>query len=167
MSKEQTKDPLRFLKPFPKDVQKTALLLREFVWDLYPATNELIYDNYNAVAFGWTPTEKMGHLFCSIAVGRSSYNVHFGFMWGSLLTDPKKILMGEGNQYRYILVKRFEAFPAAYMKKLIKEAYTNSLKKIKHPTAKEKLKKPRQGATITKSISPVKRKVARRLEKKK
>jgi len=34
--------------------------LREFVWDLYPDSNELIYDNYNAVAFGWTPTEKMG-----------------------------------------------------------------------------------------------------------
>lgn len=167
MSKEHTKDLLKFLKPFPKDVQENALSLREFVWDLYPATNELIYDNYNALAFGWTPTEKMGHLFCSVAVGRSSYNVHFGFYWGSKLTDPKKILLGEGNQYRYILVKKFEEFPAVYMKKLIKEAYANSLKKIKPSTAKEKLKKPLQGATITKMISPVKRKVAKRLEKKK
>ena len=167
MSKEQTKDLLKFLKPFPKDVQKTALSLREFMWDLYPTSNELIYDNYNALAFGWTPTEKMGHVFCSIAVGRSSYNVHFGFMWGSKIADPKKILLGEGNQYRYILVKKFEDFPATYMKKLIKEAYAYSLTKIKPATGKDKDKKPLQGATITKSISPVKRKVAKRLEKKK
>jgi len=167
MSKEQTKDLLKFLKPFPKEVQATALALREFVWDLYPDTNELIYDNYNAVAFGWTSTEKMGHIFSSIAVGRSSYNVHFGFMWGSKLTDPKKILLGEGNQYRYILVKKFEDFPTAYMKKLIREAFDYSLSKIKPATSKDKNKKPLQGATITKSISPVKRKPARRFLKKK
>ena len=167
LGKEHNKDLLKFLKPFPKEVQDTALALREFVWDLYPDTNELIYDNYNALAFGWTPTEKMGHIFSSIAVGRSSYNIHFGFMWGSKLTDPKKILLGEGNQYRYILVKKFEDFPMTYMKKLIKEAYLNSLKMIKPVPAKDKDKKPLRGATITKSISPVKRKVAKRLEKKK
>ena len=63
MSKEQTDDLIKFLKPFPADIQKTALWLREFVWDLYPKTNELIYDNYNAVAFGWSPTDKVGHTF--------------------------------------------------------------------------------------------------------
>jgi hypothetical protein len=36
MSKEETKDLLKFLKPFPDDVKDRALGLREFVWDLYP-----------------------------------------------------------------------------------------------------------------------------------
>ncbi len=80
------------------------LWLREFVWDLYPQTNELIYDNYNAVAFGWSPTDKVGHTFCSIAIGRTSKNIHFGFYWGAELADPDKILLGQGNQYRYSLV---------------------------------------------------------------
>ena len=93
MGKENTKDLLKFLKPFPENIRDTALWLREFVWDLYPQTNELIYDNYNAVAFGWSPTDKVGHTFCSIAVGRSSYNVHFGFYWGSEIVDPEKILL--------------------------------------------------------------------------
>src|SRR5882672_5341516 len=127
MSKEQTKDLLKFLKPFPKEVQEIALWLREFVWDLYPETNELIYDNYNAVAFGWSPTDKVGHTFCSIAVGRSSHNVHFGFYWGSQIADPDKILLGKGNQYRYILVTDQKTFPKIYIKKLLKEAYANSL----------------------------------------
>lgn len=159
MSKEQTDDLIKFLKPFPADIQETALWLRAFVWDLYPKTNELIYDNYNAVAFGWSPTEKVGHTFCSIAVGRSSYNVHFGFYWGSEIADPDKILLGQGNQYRYILVKRKEDFPKVYMKKLLKEAYANSLAKVKDP------KQIMHGQTITKSISDKKRKPGEKKKK--
>ncbi|HZV70867.1 MAG TPA: hypothetical protein VFG10_15030 [Saprospiraceae bacterium] len=155
MSKEQSTDLLKFLKPFPKDIQDLAMWMRELVWDLYPDTNELIYDNYNAVAFGWSLTEKLGHTFCSIAVGRSSYNVHFGFYWGSEISDPDKILLGQGNQYRYILVKRKEDFPQAYIKKLLKEAYTNSLAKVKDP------KQIINGETIVKSVSAAKRKPAK------
>lgn len=110
-SKEQTKDLLKFLEPFPDEIQETALWLRDFVWELYPKANELIYDNYNAVAFGWSLSDKLGHTFCSIAVGRTSYNVHFGFYFGSQLNDPDKILVGEGNQYRYILVKEKKISP--------------------------------------------------------
>ena len=161
MSNEQTKDLLKFLKPFGNEIKERALWLRTFVWDLYPTANELIYDNYNALAFGWSPTDRVGHTFCSVAVGRSSHNVHFGFYWGSELSDPKQMLLGEGNQYRYILVKNKEDFPKAYITKLIKEAYANSLAKVKDK------KQLRQGATITKSISTKKRKAGRRVQKKK
>ena len=41
MSKEQNKDLLQFLTPFPVEVQELALWLREFIWDLYPHCNEL------------------------------------------------------------------------------------------------------------------------------
>ena len=152
MSAKDTKDLLKFLKPFPDDVKDKALWLREFVWKLYPKANELIYDNYNAVAFGWSPTDRVGDMFCSIAVGRSSHNVHFGFYWGSKIADPEGILLGKGNQYRYILVKKTSDFPEAYIKKLVKEAYAYSL-------AKMKVKGPvPKGATITKSVSAAKRK---------
>ena len=151
MSKDQTKDLRKFLKPFGAEITATVLWLREFVWDLYPRSNELIYDNYNALAFGWSPTEKVGHTFCSIAVGRTSKNVHFGFYWGSELSDPDKILLGEGNQYRYILVTDKNKFPKAYIRKLVKEAYENSLKKVKDK------KQLAHGQTIVKSISEKKR----------
>ena len=152
MSAKDTKDLMKFLKPFPDDVKDRALWLREFVWKLYPDANELIYDNYNAVAFGWSPTDRVGDTFCSIAVGRSSHNVHFGFYWGSKIADPEGILLGEGNQYRYILVKKKSEFPKAYIRELVKEAYAYSLAKMKanNPVLK--------GATITKSVSSSKRK---------
>jgi hypothetical protein len=151
MSKDQTKDLLKFLKPFDKEINELVLWMRAFVWDLYPTANELIYDNYNALAFGWSPTDRVGHTFCSIAVGRTSKNIHFGFYWGSEIADPEKKLIGDGNQYRYLLVKSKASFPKTYIKKLMKEAYANSLAKVKDS------KQLMQGATITKSISPVKR----------
>ncbi len=151
MSKKDTRDLLKFLEPFPKDIQERALWLRAFVWDLYPECNELIYDNYNALAFGWSPTDRVGHTFCSIAVGRSSMNVHFGFYWGAQLNDSKKILLGKGNQYRYILVKSTDEFPAKYIKTLLREAHANSVAKVRDE------RQIMQGATTTKSISPTKR----------
>ena len=151
MSKDQTKDLLKFLKPFGQEIAELALWLREFVWDLYPQANELIYDNYNALAFGWSPTDRVSHTFCSIAVRRTSKNVHFGFYWGSELSDPEKRLLGQGNQYRYILVKSKTEFPKTYIKKLLKEAHINSLAKVKEQ------KQITSGKTIVKAISAPKR----------
>jgi hypothetical protein len=152
MAINNTKDLKRFLSVFPLQLQETALWLREFVWKLYPHCNELIYDNYNALAFGWSPTDKVGHTFCSIAIGRTSHNLHFGFYWGSEISDSDKILLGKGNQYRYILVKSKNEFPKTYIKKLLKEAYSNSLAKVKDR------KQIQEGQTIVKSISEKKRK---------
>ena len=151
MSKEQTEKLLVFLEPFGDRIAELVMQLREFVWDLYPMTNELIYDNYNAVAFGWSPTDRQGHTFCSIAVGRSSKNIHFGFYWGNKLSDPEKILSGKGNQYRYILVTDITEFPKKYIEKLVQEAYSNSLLKVKDKN------QIIHGQTILKSVSEKKR----------
>lgn len=151
MSKQDTKDLLQFLQPFSQETIDLVMWLRQFAWDLCPGANELIYDNYNAVAFGWSPTEKPSHGICSIAVGRSSGNVHFGFYWGNELKDPDKILLGEGNQYRYILVTDKKKFPKTYIEKLVAQAYVNALAKVKNP------KELKQGLTIVKSVSEKKR----------
>jgi len=95
--------------------------------------------------------KKLDTPFCSIAVGRTSKNIHFGFYWGSEIADPEKKLIGEGNQYRYFLVTELTKFPKTYMKKLIKEAYANSLGKVKDK------KQLTEGKTIVKSISEKKR----------
>ena len=152
MAIEETQDLLRFLSPFDEEIKDLVLWLRQLVWTWYPSTNEIIYDAYSSVAFGWSPTEKLGHTFCSIAAYRAGTKVHFGFYWGSEIADPEKQLLGKGNQYRYIQVKNKKDFPKVYMKKLTQEAYANSLAKVKDPRLL------RQGLTIVKSISPNKRK---------
>ena len=149
MAKEDVKDLLTFIRPYPPEVQELALWLREWVWKLYPSCNELIYDNYNAVAFGWSVTDKLGHTFCSVAL-MPKY-VHFGFYWGSQIADPEHLLQGKGSQYRYLIVSRPSDFPRTYIKRLLREAYVNSLAKVKDGTQLVK------GQTITKSISAKKR----------
>lgn len=149
MGKENTADLVKFILPYPDKVKAAALWLREFVWDLYPETNELIYDNYNAVAFGWSPTDKAGDVFCSIAV--CSDHVNFGFNRGVDIHDPQKILLGNGSLYRFIRVRDKEDFPETYIKQLLAMAYENSAGRMK-PS-----KKVFKGETIVKSISPVKR----------
>ena len=148
MAKEHNKDLLKFLVLFPPPVQERALWLRDFVWDLYPETNELIYDGYNALAFGWGLSDRLGDVFCSVAVYKS---INFGFNRGSELTDPKKILLGNGNVYRYIKVHDKKDFPVPYVKKLLKEAYANALADYKPG------KIAHSGETIVKSISVKKR----------
>ena len=168
MSKEDTKDLLKFLEPFSEEIRGLALWLREFVWDLYPDANELIYDNYNALAFGWSPSGNLGDAFCSVAVWNDKY-VHFGFYWGSKIPDPKKILQGNGNQYRYIKVETKKDFPKAYIKKLLKDAYAYSLSKIELAASAPGRKKqiPMKGSTTTKSSLAVKKRPGLVLPKKK
>ena len=159
MSKKETKDLLKFLEPFPKEVSELALWAREFIWDQYPDCNELIYDNYNALALGWSLTDKLTHTFCSIAV--FAKYIHFGFYWGSEIADPEKRLSGNGKQYRYMIIPDKKALPKTYIRKLMKEAYANSLEKVKDKT------QLRNGMTIIKSALAVKKRPGNIVSKKK
>jgi len=139
------------LQPFTQETQDLALWLRDFIRRRYPRTHELIYDNYNAVAIGWSLTERLGQTFSSIAVFRTNENVHLGFYRGMQLKDPKKLLLGKGNQYRYLLVKNKRDFPRDYAVELMQEAFVQALALAKNPAL------PREGTTVLKSVSPKKR----------
>ena len=141
MAKEST-DLLKFLTPFSDEVKGTALWLRDLVWDLYPQSNELIYDNYNALAFGFSLTDTAGDAFCSIAV--FSKWVNFGFNRGSEIEDTDKLLIGNGSLYRYIKVTDAKSFPVKAIKKLLKLAHVNALARLKDG------KKTIKGETIVK-----------------
>lgn len=149
MAKSATQDLLKFLEAFPNESREIALTLRDWVWGLYPKCNELIYDNYNFLAFGWSPTDRMSDIFCSIAVG--TRGVIFGFMWGVRLDDPKGLLAGGGNQFRSLRVPDIKKFPKGEVKKLLKQAFEISVERLNG--------KPQtpNGMTITKSVSAKKR----------
>lgn len=149
MGKEHNADLLKFMLPYPDHVKAAALWLRDFVWDLYPDANELVYDNYNAVVFGWSVSDRAGDAFCSIALYNDYLN--FGFMRGTEFPDRKKLLSGAGSQYRYIRVKFREDFPEDDMKQMLVYAHENAVLRLK-PS-----KKIINGQTIVKAISKAKR----------
>ena len=149
MSISETKDVLKFLEVFPKEVQDITLWLRDFVWSTCPDCNELIYDNYNALAIGFGLSDKASDVFCSIAV-YSSY-VNFGFLRGHEINDPDKLLKGGGKMYRYLSVKQQKDLPKAYIKKLLLESVVNATARLKPG------KKVLKDATLVKAISVKKR----------
>ena len=129
MCKKQKRQLSRFLRPFPLETREIVLWLRDLIWDLHPDSNELIYDNNNALAIGWSPTDKVGHTFCFIAVSHQHNSVHFGFYGGNATGLRAK--WGEGNPYRYIRVSSKEGLPKEELRILLTEAYDASLSRVR------------------------------------
>jgi hypothetical protein len=65
-----------------------------------PTANELVYDNYNFFVIGYSPTLRPSDSFVSLVA--DGHGVRLAFYWGSRLPDPAGILLGSGNQNRFI-----------------------------------------------------------------
>jgi hypothetical protein len=91
-----------FIDKFEPGHQKLIRAVRRALRNRFPAANELAYDNYNFLAIGYSPTERPSDAVVSIAAG--SNGVGLCFIHGAKLPDPKGILLGSGNQTRFIRV---------------------------------------------------------------
>lgn len=109
-----------FLFVYDKSIQKLTVELRDFITDLVPQANELIWDNYNAVGLAYSKSEKLKDAFCHISV--YSQHVNFGFNRGAELTKVGVKLNGKGKLIRHISVKEFQSFPKEEIKNMIWEA---------------------------------------------
>jgi hypothetical protein len=69
-----------------------------------PGAFELVYDNYNALAIAFSPTDTSSAAVFSIAVYPRWVSLFFA--QGARLPDPKKLLQGSGNKMRHIILRR-------------------------------------------------------------
>jgi hypothetical protein len=69
----------------------------------FPTANELAYDNYNFFVIGYGPTERPSDCIVSMAAGANG--VGLCFIRGARLPDPNKILLGSGNQTRFVRIE--------------------------------------------------------------
>ncbi len=67
---------------------------------MFPHGFELVFDNYNPLVFGISPTDRTADAFVSIA-GYPKWVTLF-FLNGKGLDDPEGLLVGEGKQVRSI-----------------------------------------------------------------
>ncbi|SHG88313.1 DUF1801 domain-containing protein [Winogradskyella jejuensis] len=116
-----------FIEPYSEEIKHLTIWLREFITSLVPETNELIWDNYNAVAIAYSKSEKLKDAFCHIAL--YSKHLNFGFNRGSELTSSKIKLEGKGKLIRHLKVSSNEDFPIDEIKKMILEAVMVSEKR--------------------------------------
>ena len=116
-----------------KDQEVIALFrdLRQYILELYPDSNELLYHTHALTAV-FSISEKLSDAFCMLPIYATHLN--FGFNKGTLLKDPNKLLTGTGNLIRHIDVKKSSDYRNARVRALIKEAIDFAIKDMDKPT---------------------------------
>ena len=96
-----------FLAKFTPQIAPRAGAIIAAMRERLPGAVIPVYDNYNALAVGFGPTDRVSDVIFSIAVFPRWVSLFF--FRGVTLDDPKKLLKGSGNQVRHIVIPGPEA----------------------------------------------------------
>jgi len=105
--------------------------LREFLLELHPDANELLYHTH-ALTSVYSISEKLGDAYCMIPIYTAHLNL--GFNKGTLLKDPHKLLQGTGNLIRHIPITQPSDYRNAKVKALVKEAVAFAIADMDAPS---------------------------------
>ncbi|MFL5508249.1 MAG: hypothetical protein ACJ79J_01520 [Gemmatimonadaceae bacterium] len=87
-----------FLAKYTPEMAAAASDARDRMRKRIPGGIEFVYDNYNALVFGFGPTERVSDAVLSLAIFPEW--VTLCFLKGANLNDPQKLLKGSGNIVR-------------------------------------------------------------------
>jgi hypothetical protein len=90
-----------FLDKFTPPIADDARVALRRMRARLPGAIELVYDNYNALAIGFGPSERTSEAIFSIALFPRWVSLFF-LLNGTRLRDPDCFLEGSGNQARHI-----------------------------------------------------------------
>jgi len=105
--------------------------LRNYILDLYPDCNELLYHTHALTAL-FSASEKMSDAFCMIPIYSNHFNL--GFNKGTLLKDPNRLLQGTGKLIRHIPIEKVEDYRNEKTKQLILESIDFAINDMDKPT---------------------------------
>lgn len=105
--------------------------LREYILELCPDCNELVYHTHALTAV-FSISDKLSDAFCMLPIYTNHLNL--GFNKGSRLKDPNKLLTGTGNLIRHIDVKQTSDYRNPKVKALIIEAIDFAIRDMENPT---------------------------------
>ncbi len=105
--------------------------LREYILELQPNSNELLYHTH-ALTSVFSISDKLSDAFCMLPIYTNHLNL--GFNKGTLLKDSNKLLTGTGNLIRHIDIKKPSDYRNSKVKALIKEAIDFAIKDMDKPT---------------------------------
>jgi hypothetical protein len=89
-----------FIARYDPAVAGLARAARAALRRRWPTALELVYDNYQFLAIGYCATERASDCLVSLAI--SPKGVALSFYYGASLPDPEGLLLGSGNQNRFI-----------------------------------------------------------------
>ena len=91
-----------FLAKFTPGIASQAETVLGKLRKRLPNALELVYDNYNALAIGFGPSEKAGEAIFSIAVYPKWVSLFF--LQAKGVPDPEGLLKGSGNVARHVVL---------------------------------------------------------------
>jgi hypothetical protein len=131
-----------FIAKFDPANAKLIRACRSVMRKRLPMANELVYDNYTFLAIGYGASERASDCVVSLACG--SNGISLSFYYGATLPDPDGILLGSGNQNRFVRLPTAATLKAPAVERLLRAALAQA--KTPMPTTG-------RGRTIVKSIS--------------
>ena len=135
-----------FIDKYTPEVAALTRALIEKMKRRLPGAQILVYDNYNALAIGFGPNDKVGDIILSIAAYPRWASLFF--LRGAGLPDTDGLLQGSGSRVRHIRMPAAEAFDDLRVEALIAAALARADVPI-DPAGEQRL--------VIKSVSPKQR----------
>ena len=130
-----------------KDAALIDLFLdaRQFLLDLHPGANELLYRTHALTAV-FSVSERLGDAYCMLPIYTNHLNL--GFNKGTRLHDPYQLLTGTGSLIRHVDI----SVPADYRNKKVRDLVRSAI-----DFAISDMDKPSQAVGLTVSKLPRKK----------
>jgi hypothetical protein len=109
-----------FVGEYDTRVRTVAAAALKEVRRRLPGAVELVYDNYNALAIAFSPSEKRGDIVLSVTLYPRWVSLFF--TRGVELRDPRKLLKGGGKAIRHVVLEDAGAVKRPEVNALIDEA---------------------------------------------
>jgi hypothetical protein len=109
-----------FIEKFTPEIASLTNQILAKMRARFPTSFELVYDNYNALAIGFSPTERPSDGIFSIAVFPRWVSLFF--LQGASLPDPKGLLKGSGSVAKHVVLPAADALDEKDLSALMKQA---------------------------------------------
>jgi hypothetical protein len=113
-----------FIAKYSPEVAKLGRAAIARLRKLLPAAHVLIYDNYNALAVGFGPSDRSSEIVFSIAFYPRWVSLFFAKGVG--LPDPHKRLQGSGSVVRHVVLTDIAVLDDPQIRELMRQALARS-----------------------------------------
>jgi hypothetical protein len=110
-----------FLSKYTPEMAAQARDVRARLEKRMPSAVQMVYDNYNGLVIGFSPSDRPSDAMLSMIVLPDHVSVCF--IYGASLPDPDGLLQGAGNQVRHIKLTK----PADLAKRDVSKMITLAL----------------------------------------
>jgi hypothetical protein len=135
-----------FIAKFTPEMARRIRAARRKLRALLPHAIEGVYDNYNFLAIGYSPSLRVSEVIFSL--GAYANGINLFFLQGAKVPDPHKLLLGGGKIVRMIRLESRQTLDDPKVRDLIAAA----LKSAKAP-----MNSSTKPQLLIKSISPKQR----------